>query len=63
MGTNELLDLMCGGKQSQLVVLNPKNIDILPQTLAEHCQNKALSIKQTFKEYPFEMTINHWAAE
>lgn len=46
---NKLVDVLSGGKQSQLVVFDPKDIQILDKTLTEKIGNEALQIGTVIK--------------
>ena len=46
---NKLVDVLSGGKQSQLVVFDPKDIQILDKTLKERIGNEILQIRTALK--------------
>ena len=49
LSTNKLVDALVGGKQSQLVVFDPKDIQILDKTLKERIGNEILQIVTALK--------------
>lgn len=50
----ELVDMLAGGKQSQLVVFNPENINIIGKSVSERVKNSALQFK-TFINTPINI--------
>lgn len=42
-------DILCGGKQSQLVVFDPKDISIASKTISERLQNQLLQLETAVK--------------